>query len=224
MELKSTCVLKDKLNYDEVTVVKQLAVTREALALHHKRLREIFKKDTPEQIQRKVMDIVMRDNAFANIMQNVVEKSFEFNIDEGDIKNMIETTKKNIERNRDEAYKKAPEDEKAKFDKLEDHPYFKLTDEQRRNYAIGMIKKEIIFKELAKLWDIFVTDEEVKEQLENFYKFSNVSIREYLSNKERFEAVRQMILQEKITKEVLNRFKVKFELPQPPQPIKEEKK
>ena len=224
MELKSTCVLKDKLNYDEVTVVKQLAVTREALALHHKRLREIFKKDTPEQIQRKVMDIVMRDNAFANIMQNVVEKSFEFNIDEGDIKNMIETTKKNIERNRDEAYKKAPEDEKAKFDKLEDHPYFKLTDEQRRNYAIGMIKKEIIFKELAKLWDIFVTDEEVKEQLENCYKFSNVSIREYLSKPERFEAVRQMILQEKITKEVLNRFKVKFELPQPPQPIKEEKK
>ena len=224
MELKSTCTLKDKLNYDEVTIVKQLMVTREALALHQKRLQEIFKKDTPEQIQRKVMDIVMRDNAFANIMQNVVEKAFTFNISDDDINHMIETAKKDIERNRDEAYNKASEEEKAKFTKLEDHPYFKLTDEQRRNYAIGMIKKELIFKELAKLWDIFVTDDEVKDRLDRFYKSTNVSIRDYLSNKERFESVRQMILAEKITKEVLNRFKVKWELPPPPQPKKEESK
>ena len=225
MELKSTGVLKDKLDYDKVTIIKQLGVTREALALHQKRLAELFKKDTPDQIQRKVMDIIMRDNAFANIMQNVVEKAFVFNIDEEDVKKMIEATKKNIEQNREEALSKAPEEEKAKFTKLEDHPFFKLPEDQQRNYAIAMIKKELIYRELAKLWDIFVTDDEVKQQLENFYKFSNVSIREYLNKPERFEAVRQMILAEKISKEVLNRFRVKWELQPPaPQPKPEEKK
>ena len=222
MELKSTCVLKDKLNYDEVAEIKQLYVTPQVLAMHERRLREIFKNDKPEQIRQKVMDIVARDNAFAAIMQNVIEKAFTFNFDEEEIKNIIEKTKEAIAKNREEAYKLAPEEEKAKFPKLEEHPFYKMPEDQKRNYAMAQIKKQLIFAELAKLWDIFVTDEEVKQQLENFYKFSNKSVRNYLNNPVEFENVRKMIQDEKVTKEILNRFKVKWDLPKPPKA--EEKK
>ena len=225
MKYTSTCELIEKLNYDKAATVKKLIVSKEELALHRKRLSDLFKNDKPEQIDRKVYDIVMRNNAFAAIMENVVEKSFDFNITDEDVNNLIEDTKKKIIANRDEAYKKAPKEEQEKFGKIEDQPYFKLTDQERINLAKGQIKKDLVFEALAKLWDIFVTDEEVKEQLDNFYKVSNMSIREYLNNPERFESVRNMIRNEKIAKEVLNRFKVIWDLPKPPaQPKKEEDK
>ena len=216
MELKSTCVLKDKLNYDEVAVIKQLYVTPQVLAMHEQRLSEIFKHDKPEQIRQKVMDIVARDNAFASIMQNIIEKAFSFNFDEDEVKNIIDETKDNIAKNLEAAYKEASEEDKAKFAKLEDHPFYKMTEEQQRNFALAQIKKQLIFDELAKLWDIRVSDEEVRTQLENFYKASNKSVRNYLNNKAEFEHVRKMIRDEKITKEILIRFRVNWELPLPP--------
>lgn len=185
--MKSTTKLIKKLDYDEKIVIRQLHADKKILDQHRERLSKLFKNDTPEQINRKITDLVVRDNAFANIM-NVVVKSFEFHLDDEDIKNTKELMKKN---------------------------YPNFNEEQLQAIAEQLVKRDLVFDELAKLWDIFVTDEEVTNSLNDFYRLSNQSIREYLDDKQRFESVRKLILYEKITKEMLSRFKYTLDLEKP---------
>lgn len=195
--MKSTGKLIKKLNYDEEVTLTELRADKNILDQHRERLSKVFKNDTPQQIDRKITDLVVRDNAFAAIM-NIVVKSFEFKIDDEDVNKTKELVKKT---------------------------YPNFTDEQLRLISEQIVKRDLVFDELAKLWDISVSDEEVKRSLNDFYKLSNQSIREYLDDKERFESVRKMILYEKITKEMLSRFRYKLDLQKPKTaPKKEEQK
>ncbi len=185
--MKSTCKLIDKLNYDTKITITQLHADPKVLETHRERLTKIFKKDTKEQIDRKILDLVVRDNAFSAIM-NIILKSFEFKIDKEDVQKATEQVK---------------------------NAFTNLSPEEINKIGEQTVKRDLVFEQLAKLWDIFVTDDEVKESLNNYYKVSNQPIRDYLDDKAKFEAVRKMIQFEKINKEMLTRFKYHLELKRP---------
>jgi hemerythrin superfamily protein len=51
-----------------------------------------------------------------------------------------------------------------------------------------------------------VSDQEVNDSLEQYYKFSNQSIRPYKEDKNKFEGIRNVMLEEKISNELIRRF------------------
>lgn len=187
MNLKSTYKMIGKLNYAESVTVTELRADKNIIEQHRKRLTELMPNEKPEQIEKRVFDIVLRDNAFGLIMTNVA-KSFEFNIDAADVERVSNQLK--------QVYKTLP-------------------DEQIKMIANHVIQRDLVFIELGKLWDIFVTDDEVKQGLNEYYKTTNEPIRDYLNDKEKFEGIRNLIYSEKIVKEILNRFPVKVDLKKP---------
>ena len=180
--------IKD-LNYDEKFVIKNLSADKRILEMHRERLSKILKDRKPEEIERQISDMVIRDNAFSMIMESIV-KCFEFNMDASEVQKIADSLKTN------EFYASYPAET---LTKIADH----------------IIKRDLIFSELARLWDIRVSDNEVNESLNGYYKATNESIRSYLNDKEKFENVRNVIIGEIITQEMLRRFKFTLDLKKP---------
>jgi hypothetical protein len=60
-----------------------------------------------------------------------------------------------------------------------------------------------------------VTDDEVRASLDQYYKFSNESIRPFLENKEKFEGIRNVMLEEKTANTLIGKFKHEIKLDPP---------
>lgn len=186
---KSKIHLKNKFSYDQQITITELRSDQKMVEAHKARLTSIMKDAKPEELQKQLTHLVIRDNAFSMIMGDIISKSYEFEIDPLDIVPLKEKIVLAYEN--------------------------KLSDEQVINIAEHIIKKDLIFNELAKLWDISVSDTEISDSLQKFYKATNQSIREYTTDKAKFETVRDVILNEKITQEILKRFKVNIDLKKP---------
>lgn len=186
--MSSKCKKISDLDYGHSITVTKLVADRNTVENHRKQLQQLYKNETPEQIERRITNIVMRDNAFGNIMGEVIIKSFEFEIDPEELKIAEQKIK--------ERFKEIPET-------------------AVKTVAEQSIKRNLVFDELAKIWDIKVSDDEIKNSLNTYYKLSNSPINQILDNKEEFEFVRKMIRDQKITQEIITRFPVKFDLKKP---------
>ena len=89
-------------------------------------------------------------------------------------------------------------------------------DKTLQDIATTTLKRNLLFNELAKIWDIRITDQDVKKSLDNYYQKTNMPIRDILNDNNKFESVRQIMLNERIAIELLHRFKVNFNLPKQP--------
>lgn len=186
--MSSKCKKISDLDYSHSVIIDKLVGDRQAIENHRNQLKQLYKNETDEQIERRITNIVMRDNAFGKIMAEVIVKSFEFEIDPKE----VEAAEKRIKEN----FKNIPEN-------------------AVHVVAEQAIKRDLVFDELAKLWDMKVSDDEVKNSLNTYYKLSNSPINQILENKEQFEYTRRMIRDQKITQEILTRFPVKFDLKKP---------
>jgi hypothetical protein len=83
--MKSTIKKLTAINTDKEETIKSLRVDRQIVELHLKRLTELFKADTPEQIGQKLQNIIARDNVFNAIMEEVV-RNFEVTYDLEEVK------------------------------------------------------------------------------------------------------------------------------------------
>jgi hypothetical protein len=90
--MKSTIKKLTPINVDKEETIKSLRVDRQIVELHLKRLTELFKTDTPEQIGLKLQNIIARDNLFNAIMEEVV-RSFEVTYDMDEVKTIAERLK-----------------------------------------------------------------------------------------------------------------------------------
>ena len=66
----------------------------------------------------------------------------------------------------------------------------------------------MVFEEIAKDKKIAISDDQTKEYLDNYYKATNNSINDFLQDKEKFEEIKNIILEEKITQWLIDQFKV----------------
>ena len=190
---KSTVNQITPLNYDEVFELNELFADKKIIASHREHLSRILKDKSPNEIDKQVSNLIIKDNSFNLIMKNI-EKNFEFNLDKDEINAIVLNIKS------------------SPLNKKNDTNEKPISDDKIEMLAKNIIKRDLIFEKLGKLWDIYVTDTEVKNYLNGYYKSTNQPIRELLNNKEKFEKIRLSIFNEKIIRELLLRFKVRLNL------------
>jgi hypothetical protein len=83
--MKSTIKKLTPINTDKEETITSLRVDRQVIEMHLKRLTELFKTDTPQQIGQKLQNIIVRDNLFNSVMEEVV-RNFEVTYDEEEVK------------------------------------------------------------------------------------------------------------------------------------------
>mgnify|MGYP002475848924 CR=1 FL=1 len=187
-KLLSTIKKIKDLDYNQKFEIKKLFANPDTLEAQRNQMKSINPKATPDEVEKRVFNLVVRDNVF-NAIMNYIVTYYEFSIDKSEIEKYSERVKT--------IYKNAPAEKINEITEI-------------------TLKKTLVFSELAKLWDIRTTDEETKNSLQNYYKMTNNPIRDILENKNQFEGYRQMIQDQKITAEIIMRFRnVKIDLPKP---------
>ncbi len=187
-KLLSTIKKIKDLDYNQKFEIKKLFANPDTLEVQRNQMKNINPKATSDEVEKKVFNLVVRDNVF-NAIMNYIVTCYEFTIDKNEIEKYSERVKT--------LYKNAPAEKINEITEV-------------------TLKKTLVFSELAKLWDIRTTDEETKNSLQNYYKMTNNPIRDVLENKDQFEGYKQMIQDQKITAEIIMRFRnVKIDLPKP---------
>jgi hypothetical protein len=121
-ELKSTIKQLTPINTDKEIVITTLRADRKMVEMHAKRLNELFKNETQQQINMKLQNIIARENVFNAIMEETV-RNFETTFDEDELKTLKERLK-------------------TQFPQQNDHNLTEI--------AKKIIIKTLIFRELAK--------------------------------------------------------------------------
>jgi hypothetical protein len=122
MKLKSTIKKIKEINLDQKILLTQLHADKGLIEQHQQRLKGIFKSDTPEQLNQKLTNIVIRDNLFNEAMLIVVP-CFEIKFDDEEVKTTAERLKTQ---------------------------FAQATPEIVKNISEKVITKTLIFHELAK--------------------------------------------------------------------------
>ena len=201
-DIKSTIKKLNELDYGQEFEIKQLHADKDFIEFQRKKLKEIHPNAKPEDIDRQIANIVARNNSIDLIIEGI-SKHFEFVINDEDLKDFAKRIKNNVLNDVDQNMSNDTMKNMVKNDEL------------LKNIAKSTLKRSLLFNELAKLWDVRVSDEEVKASLDKYYAATNMPIRDILNDKTKFESVRDIMLNEKIGNELLHRFRVKFNLPQP---------
>ncbi len=185
-KLLSTIKKIKDLDYNQKFEIKKLFANPDTLETQRNQMKSINPKATTDEVEKRVFNLVVRDNIF-NAIMNYIVTCYEFSIEKSEIEKYSERVKT--------IYKNAPAEKINEITEI-------------------TLKKTLVFSELAKLWDIRTTDEETKNSLQNYYKMTNNPIRDILENKNQFEGYKQMIQDQKITAEIIMRFRnVKIDLP-----------
>jgi FKBP-type peptidyl-prolyl cis-trans isomerase (trigger factor) len=192
--MKSTINRVKPFEEKEIVITK-LFGDQNTVAQHEKRLKEIFKNDTDQQIVQKVNNIILRENAINNVMETILPY-FEFTINSQD-------------------------EEKVKSDLA--NTFKGMQPVILDSVAEKVIKKKLMFDLIAKEQNIEVSKEEIDESLNKFYKDTNESIRKYYDNKDEYEKIRLTMLEDKILKYLFSVFKINFKLEKPQQKSEEVK-
>lgn len=182
LEFKTSVKMVKPFDYDKVYEINKLQAQKEIVEMRRQQLLKAMKDAKPEQIEQQLTNSIIRDNAFSTIMTDIVN-NFEFDIDP-----------KQIEFVRNSIKKAQPNIPDKSLDIIVDHT----------------IKRDLVFFHLSRKWDLTVSDKEVKDSLQAYYKATNEPIREMLNDKQKFESVRMTIFNEKIMNEILRRFKIKI--------------
>jgi FKBP-type peptidyl-prolyl cis-trans isomerase (trigger factor) len=101
MKIKSTIKQLHEIDFTKQFVLTELRADKGTVEQHKTRLSGMFPKDTPEQINMKISNIVVRDNIF-NLIMNEVAKSYEINYDQEELKTVIERIKPQFSNHKEE--------------------------------------------------------------------------------------------------------------------------
>lgn len=197
MELKSTAEVVNEIDFKKEVVISRIFADPLVIKQQRARYSNIVtggQKLSPEVIDTEIQFGMFKDNIFSAIMNQIV-KCFKFNIDEEEKKQIAQRLEKDFA----EAGEKSSSENKLRIMMI----------------AEQIIKKHLVFDYLEKLWNVVISDEEVKRMLDVFYERTNQSVHEILSDKERFENIRMTILEEKMVLKIINAFPIRFNLSEP---------
>lgn len=178
--------IKDPDFSKEVTIDRLIA-DRQAVDFHFNRMKKEFgDKMSDQEIQKRIHNMVVRDNIF-NAAMHIIVPCYEIKIDPADLKNVTDSFIKGDPR-------------------LSKAPY-----EYVQTMATRLMEKEMLFSVIAKEWNITVSDQELNDSLHNYYKETNRPIRDILNDPKRMEAIRKTILDQKIANAICAKLKFKMD-------------
>lgn len=186
---KSSATINSKIDFSKEIIVNRIFADSNLIAQHKEKLSKSIPNINQQMLDYEMVQVVIKDNLFSAAMNEIVTH-FNFNLD-ADYVNTIKAELKNS----------------LASQNVDDNAIAAIADK--------IIKKQLVFNELAKLWDIKVTDDEVKAMLDVFYKRTNQSIHEVLSDPLKFEGIRNAILEEKLILKTIASFPIRFELVNP---------
>lgn len=190
IEDKSTYKLIEDIDFSKEITINRIFADTNLIAQHRDKLIKGIKNISPQALDHEIVQIVIKDNIFSAAMNEIV-KHFEFDIDQDYLKFVKENLSKTI-----------PNGDKISPDTL-------------NIIADKIIKKGIVFKYLTKLWNVSISDDEIKAMLDIYYEKTNDSIHEVLKDKNKFESIRLAILEEKLILKTIGAFPVRFNLINP---------
>ncbi len=186
MKLKSTVKRIKDFDFSQEVVITRLQASREMVKFHHDRMKKSFPEMKEEDIWQKINSIVIRDNVFNEAMKKTVT-CYEMNINSEDVKQVVENMKKA-------------------------NPNFAQANEQALSLmAQRSIEKELIFRDLQKLWKIEVSDKEVKDVLQKMYETTNYPIRDIINDPKKIESLKAPILEQKTADTLIGKLKWKLD-------------
>lgn len=186
MKLKSTVKRIKDFDFSQEVVITRLQASREMVKFHHDRMKKSFPEMKEEDIWQKINSIVIRDNVFNEAMKKTVT-CYEMNINSEDVKQVVENMKKA-------------------------NPNFAQANEQALSLmAQRSIEKELIFRDLQKLWKIEVSDKEVKDVLQKMYETTNYPIRDIINDPKKIEGLKAPILEQKTADTLIGKLKWKLD-------------
>lgn len=174
-------------DFSKEVVIDRLIADRQAVDFHFNRMKKEFgDKMSDQEIQKRIHNMVVRDNIF-NAAMHIIVPCYEIKIADADLKNIT-----------DSMIKADPRLAKAPYDYV-------------KTMATRMMEKEMLFSVLAKEWNVAVDDKELRDSLDRYYKETNHPIREILADPKRMEAVRKTILDQKIANAICSKLKFKMD-------------
>lgn len=202
-KLKSKIKRNSEIDYNQEFEITQLHADKAFIEYQKSKFKEIMPNASETEIEKQIANLVARNNSVDLIIDGIY-KYFDITIDDDDVKAFADRIKNNVLNDKqgnisNDTMKKMVADDKT-----------------LQNIAVSTLKRNLLFNELATLWDIRITDEDVKKSLDNYYQKTNMPIRDILNDKNKFESVRQIMLNERISVELLRRFKVNFNFPKKP--------
>lgn len=179
-KFKSKITKVSNIDYNKTFHIEQLFADPKMLEMHANRIKQLYPKASDEMIRNQIDQIIIKENSFNLIMQYIVS-NFKVEFE----KTELEEFKKRFA---------------AQFN--ENDPA-KLLD-----IAQKLITKGLVFEVIAKEKNLLVDDLQARQYLDNYYKATNNSINEFLNNKDKFNEIKDIILEEKITQFLIDTFKV----------------
>lgn len=179
-KFKSKIQKISNIDYNKTFYIEQLFADPKLLEMHASRIKQLYPKATDDSIRHQIDQIIIRENTFNLIMQYIVS-NFKVEFD----KNEVETFKTRFAQ---------------QFNETDQN---KVTDISEK-----LITKGLVFEVIANEKNLKVDDLHVRQYLDNYYKATNNSINEFLNNKDKFNEIREIILEEKITQFLIDNFKV----------------
>lgn len=185
MANNSTITKIKEPDFSKEVTISQLHATKETIDWHFSQMKKALgDKATDQEIWQRINSLVLRDNIFNEAMKIIVP-CYEIKLDPEHLKNIS-----NILKTNNKALANTP-------------------DQLLTLMAQRMLEKELVFQCLAKEWNIVVSDDEVKQMLDSYYKATNQPVRDILNNAKLMENVKTTILEQKIADAVCKKLKWK---------------
>lgn len=180
ISFKSKLTKKSEIDYNKSFVLEQLYADPKMIEMHATKLKEVYKDASDNFIRHQVDNIIIKENAFNTVMSYLVT-CFDFEYDNDEVKTLMERLKNQM-----------PDS----------------NEEQLNDIAKKLIQKGLIFNVLSNENNLNVSDDDVKSYLNQYYKSTNNSINQYLNDINKFNEIKNIVIEEKITQWVITKFKV----------------
>lgn len=191
--LKSRIIKKLSIDFDHEIKVDRVLIDREIVTIHQKRLTEYYKNDklglSEQEKMRKMddalRDVILKDNFFNKIMEFIVPY-FEFEFSDEDIEKQTKILKSNFPNRKEE---------------------------DLRIIAEKSIQKQLIFTELEKQFNLKLSDEAIKKNLETSAKNIDEDFQALIGDKNRYDALASLMQEEYVISFLLSKFPLRVDLP-----------
>lgn len=176
--IKSKIVEKREIDWKTPIVISELRIDPQVLEMHKQRINTVFANLSEQERDQQLHNVVLRDNLFSQAMDRLVQ-SYTFDIDA---------------------------EELAQYKQAIISSFGEDKSQYAEEIANKLIMKALIFADLQKEFDITITDQELVKILQDYYQQTNQPIRDFMSDKQRFESAKQTLLEEKTTAFIIEKF------------------
>lgn len=182
--MKSVIKTKKPIKFGKTILIDKLMYSEGTKQSIAENIKRNNPEITNEVLEQEVLAHIKRDNRYNAVMDEVAS-AYEFAVDEDEVNERIAVMKEEYPEGDEEAF---------------------------RSSILISIYKRLIYRDLATDWELQISDDEVRATLETYYKSTGNPIREYLTNKDKFEEVRETLIEQVVTDRLLNAFRIEFDL------------